>query len=96
MVEADLGYEGDEKVCDKTMYLSRSDGHKKSVVRARHETINSRFAAFNILSKNFKHDYDFHGVCFQAIAVIIQLGLIHAPLWEVEYDVDYNNFNIFL
>ena len=90
-VETDLGYEGAVKAKDKEIYLTRADGHKKAVVRSRHETINSRFSNFGVTRKTFWHSKEEHGMCVRAIAVVIQLGLIHKPIWEVDYDINYND-----
>mmetsp|Transcript_28610 Transcript_28610/g.69505 ORF Transcript_28610/g.69505 Transcript_28610/m.69505 type:complete len:80 (-) Transcript_28610:186-425(-) len=73
------------------MYLTRADGHKKVIVRSRHETVNSRFNDYAILSTMYRHDYLFHGICFRAVAVIIQLGLHERPIWEIEYNINYND-----
>jgi hypothetical protein len=90
MVEGDLGYEGDSKTRDKEVYESRQDGHEKSIVRARLETVNGRINEFDVVSKMFHHDLELHGYCFFAVGVIVQLGLMENPIWEVEYNVVYN------
>ncbi|MEL7340151.1 MAG: hypothetical protein AAGM67_06665, partial [Bacteroidota bacterium] len=88
-VETDLGYEGVGKMKDKEMYLSRIDGHQKSKVRARHETVNSRFKAYKCLSTTFRHHYDLHELVFYAIGVLVNLELAETPIWEVDYSVVY-------
>ena len=90
-VETDLGYEGAAKAKDKEIYLTREDGHKKAIVRARHETVISRFSNFGVVNKSFWHDKEMHGMCFRAVGIVIQVGLIENPLWTVEYDVNYND-----
>mmetsp|Transcript_19902 Transcript_19902/g.47919 ORF Transcript_19902/g.47919 Transcript_19902/m.47919 type:complete len:171 (-) Transcript_19902:70-582(-) len=91
IVEGDLGYEGCAKVKDKEVYLTRADGHKKATVRSRHETIDSRFSNFGFVAKMFWHNKEMHWMCFRAVGVVVQVGLMHTPLWEVDYDIDYND-----
>ena len=83
-VIADGGYKGEEAIWAK--------GHCKdstmveSVVRARHENVNSRLKFFNILTTRYRHDLDMHGRCFYAVANLVQLILKNeSPLFELEY-----------
>ena len=66
----------------------RNNRHQKmmSDVRARHETVNSRFKRFAVLRADFRHG-ERHGTVFFAIATICQIEIkMEAPLFEVDYD----------
>lgn len=51
------------------------DGYKKihSRIRARHETVNSRFKNFAVLGQSFRHAVNKHFICFHAVAQIVSL-----------------------
>jgi hypothetical protein len=51
---------------------------------ARHETMNKRFKKFRVLSGTFRHDLEFHQICFYAVAAITQMKIQHdEPLYEL-------------
>lgn len=87
---------GEKYVCDGGYYgpravkpngLNNADQHMKSVVRARHETVNRRFKQFGILEHVFRHRLQRHGVVVWAIANITQIGIEDGtPLFQVVYD----------
>lgn len=55
--------------------------HKR--VMARHETVNSRLASFNVMSQKFRHRSDAkHQLCFFACINLIQLMLKEEPLMD--------------
>ena len=97
MVEVDAGYRGDDKFMNPSM-ASDSKGRKnKSIVRGRHENVNSRLKIYNVLTSYFRHmkpNNKFmvkHGMCFDSVAVITQLKMEFGRerLYDVEYDEDY-------
>jgi hypothetical protein len=47
----------------------------KSVVRARHETVNGRIKNFKILKDIYRSNLDDHGIVFKACAVITQIAV---------------------
>lgn len=51
--------------------------HKKFM--ARHEVINARLKEFQCLKQLFRHDREFHAVCFSAVANIVNCTLILKP-----------------
>lgn len=55
------------------------------VMKARHETFNSRmkrFAMFNCL-RGFRHDMEVHGICFHAIANMVEIEIeVESPLFR--------------
>lgn len=55
-------------------------------VMSRHETINSRFKKFKILSTVYRHGVDNHGDTFAAIANVVQIELETHPAFSVEYN----------
>jgi hypothetical protein len=85
--EADLGYQGEFAINDPREFNTAAERKMKENIRARHETVNRRFKQFNCL-KNFRHSIDLHGYCFDAIAVITQLGIENGePLFQVHYEI---------
>ena len=55
--------------------------------RARHETINGRISHFGVMAKVFRHDLSRHVVCFRAVAVVVQISLMHeSPLWPIQHN----------
>jgi hypothetical protein len=57
-------------------------------VRARHETLNGQFKAWEILKQTFGHDILKHGYVFCVIAAIIQLTIDSG---KQLFAVDYND-----
>jgi hypothetical protein len=59
---------------------------QKSVVRARHETLNKRFKDWGALRRLYRHSRVSHSKVFHAIANIVQVTIMNGePLFEVEY-----------
>ena len=88
-VVADDGYVGEapERVkCPGSHVDTAKQRAIMSVVRSRHETLNSRFKVWEILKQPFRHNIVEHGEVFRAIAVIIQLGIDEGDkLFQVDY-----------
>jgi hypothetical protein len=84
----DAGYHGPK--ADKPTGYNTESQKMKARVRARHETINSRFKKFGILRKPFRHDISKHRMVFLAVAKICQIGLMEdEPSFEIDYfDID--------
>jgi len=60
-------------------------------VKARHETVNSRFKKFAMFRqlRGFRHDKETHGIYFHAIANLIQIELeIESPLFDLHHQLD--------
>lgn len=53
---------------------------------SRHETINSRFKKWKILSTHYRHELARHEITFSAIANMTQLSLMESPAFEIYYD----------
>jgi hypothetical protein len=84
---ADGGYYDGNQWSDTPKGLHDFDQRQKAAVRARHETANSRFKQWNILSSTYRHRLTDHSAVFRAIACITQLGIINGePLFGVEYN----------
>ncbi len=84
-VEADAGYAGDFTISVPDDATTFSQIFMKNDARARHETVNKRLKQFKVL-KEFRHEIDFHQSCFDAVAVITQLGIENGePLYPVTY-----------
>mmetsp|Transcript_17549 Transcript_17549/g.32477 ORF Transcript_17549/g.32477 Transcript_17549/m.32477 type:complete len:363 (+) Transcript_17549:249-1337(+) len=83
MVEADAGYglpgkggiANDGIVRSKNDYQSEEEKHDKSVLRARHETVNHRFKTWGILKQDFRNQKELHMYVFYAIAVMTQMSI---------------------
>lgn len=84
---ADGGYkDGDQWSITPTGRRSYRD-RQMSVIRSRHETINSRLKDWKILSVMFRHPLEKHSSAFRAVANITQLGLqTDRPAFQVHYD----------
>jgi hypothetical protein len=54
-VEVDAGYKGDDALKNPNVAQTRRDRREKSIVRARHEIINSWFKKFEVLNAVFRH-----------------------------------------
>jgi hypothetical protein len=91
-VEADAGYQGDDKLKNPNISQSRKDRKEKSKVRGRHENVNGFLKKFSVLANVFRHKLkEKHQMCFEAIAVITQLCFeFHGHLYDVEYNAKYN------
>ena len=78
--------------------MTSRDGRKeKSVVRGRHENINSRLKNFDVLNIPFRHMNPRkkvlmkHGKCFFAVAVLTQLKFESGEvLYGVSHGVGYS------
>jgi hypothetical protein len=87
MFIADRGYRDGYTYADTpTGWISPAQ-RMKSVVRARHETVNSRIKKFNILSTTFRNRLEKHHMVFHAICNIIQLEIQEgATLYQIYYN----------
>lgn len=83
--EADQGYRGEPltvELPDEGIFFGR-DGlqqanlqHElKNRIRSRHETVNGRLKRFGCLEQRFRHKLSNHRFCFNAVVVIVQIGL---------------------
>lgn len=99
-VEVDRGYSGDDKMKVPNMGMTSKQRKMKSNARAQHEAVNGRLKTFNVLTTHFRHMkpnregmMKKHGMCFTAVAVIVQLKLTVGgqSIFEdgLEYDVHY-------
>lgn len=101
LIECDLGFRSSDdrddwdpkylKLMYKGVYDTRYEGRQQGAVRARHETIQSRFKDFQCLVQVFRNGKEKHGLCFFAIGVIVQLTLIESPHWQTDYSVVYKH-----
>lgn len=85
-VEADNGYKAGDPEVVKTPNGVFHPEEKKEIrnrVRARQETVNSRFKNWKILSERFRHKIEDHSKVFNSIAVITQ------------FELKYNNHPLF-
>lgn len=87
MVEADRNYRGMPYHCRTPYdYLNASDKRAKKNARARQETINRRLKQFQILGQRFRHELSKHKMCFQAVAVCVQLSFDYGhPPFQIRY-----------
>ena len=87
-VEADDGYEGESPYRAKVpgaMFNPQESRAYQKRVQGRHETVNSRLKAFEILSDTYRHDVTQHGYVFRAVAVLVQLSIKNGdPLFETK------------
>ena len=86
-VIADGGYKGQEGIWAKGHSDNSLSRHFKGVIRARHESINSRLKNFFVLKNCFRHNLTVHSRCFYACANLVQLVLKYEmPAFVVEYN----------
>ena len=86
MVQADKGYKGRRRCWTWYNQPTQEERDIASRVRARHETVNSRFKTFKALSTPFRHPRSKHILCFRAAATIVQLEMRHdSPLFQIDY-----------
>lgn len=84
---AEGGYNDGGQFSETPNGLKNHDQKMKTLARARHETVNSRFKQFGILSQRFRHRLNRHGTVFMAVANITQLAItLDQPLFNVEYN----------
>ena len=96
-VEVDAGYRGDDAFMNPDMAANSRGRKNKSIVRGRHENINSRLKIYNVLTTYFRHMKPKNGymkkhrICFDSVAVITQLKLEFGGerLYDVTYDENY-------
>jgi hypothetical protein len=88
-VEADKGYP-DDSTKTRAFGNEPAKNYVRKVVAARHEHVNGRFKAWNILKSEFRHmKYCMakHGQAFHAVAVITQISIENGePLFQIDYD----------
>lgn len=93
-VEADDGYRGADPHQAKTpsnagiRVLTEEQVYIANRVRARHETINKRFADWGCVKQRFHHDMSKHSMCMTAVVVLTQLAFNNG---EPPFDVEYND-----
>jgi hypothetical protein len=84
---ADGGYNDGGQYSETPNGLNNDDQRMKAAARARHETVNSRFKEFAILSQRYRHNLMRHGTVFMAVANITQLAIVSdRPLFSIQYN----------
>jgi hypothetical protein len=87
-IEANDGYRGDERTSTTLDARNMRESLMKDRARSRHETVNRRFKQFNCLSQIFRHEKEKHAFCFEAVAVITEIGIESGePLYKIRYDI---------
>ena len=94
-VVADRGYEGDSRT------ITPDDGkdyfHKRSMrkIRARHETVNSRFKNWGCLDQTYRHDVKKHHMIFRAVVTLVQVDISTGNIPFQLYSYEYNDRLVF-
>ena len=84
---ADGGYGDNYQYAVTPRGLWKFGDRQIQVVRARHETVNSRIKIWRALSSKWRHELDKHGMMMRAVVLVVQLGLeTDEPLFSVDYD----------
>ena len=81
-VIADRGYRGSHwhiTPDDKATRIKKFE-RMKSVVRARHETVNRRFKEFGCMKQKWRHPRRKHGMAFRAVANVVQTKIVKEKL----------------
>lgn len=80
-VITDNGYR-DAKAMKQLDAPGKEDYHR--AVRGRHEGVNGRLKRFKVLTTPFRHEKDLHGICFFAVANIVQVAInVEEPLFHI-------------
>lgn len=83
---ADGGYRDGNQYSETPSGMHLFGDRQKSVVRARHETLNKRYKDWGALRRLYRHSRVSHSKVMHAIANIVQVTILNgAPLFEVEY-----------
>jgi hypothetical protein len=88
---ADCGYRDGGLHADTPTGFRTPGQRMKSLVRARHETINARIKNFRILSTKFRNDLSNHYMAFHAITNVLQIEIEEGGTL---YSVFYNDQNV--
>ena len=94
-VVADRGYEGDSRT------ITPDDGkdyvHKRSMrkIRARHESVNSRFKNWGCLDQTYRHDVKKHHMIFRAVVTLVQVNISTGNIPFQLYSYKYNDPLVF-
>jgi hypothetical protein len=88
MFVADRGYRDGGIHAQTPTGYNTSGERMRSVVRARHERINSTLKKFKILSTPFRNEIDKHYMVFYSITKVVQIELMNG---EGTYPVYYND-----
>ena len=72
-VVADDGYKEDRCVRSVLRVRGQCDRNIHRIIRARDETCNRRLKQFAVLGSTFLHSLRRHGLCFRAVANLIQI-----------------------
>lgn len=81
-VVADSGYSHDSCITPTTVRASEKEMH--SLIRARHETVNSRLKFFSSVNCTFRHNVSLHASVFHAVANLTALNITTSdPLFSL-------------
>jgi DDE superfamily endonuclease len=84
---ADRGYRDGGVYADTPTGYNNICQRMKSIVRARHETVNARIKNYKILSTRFRNTLDKHYMAFHAIINILQVEIENgSTLYQVYYN----------
>ena len=86
-VEADLGYKGNPvTVALPNQYSTVLEYYTKKQVRCRHEIVNGYLKHFGCLMYPFRHELLRHKIVFEAVVVVVQIGLqLNPPFTKIDY-----------
>jgi hypothetical protein len=84
---ADCGYQDRGLYADTPTGFNNPGQHMRSIVHARHESVNSRIKTYKILSTKFRNQLIYHYKAFHAIVNVLQIEIEGgSTLYEVYYD----------
>lgn len=83
-VLADKGY-GDNRCLTPKTISSPISPVLHEAFADRHETVNKRLKDFLVLRRLFRHDRSLHGLCFHAVANVVQHKMKRHPLYDVKF-----------
>jgi hypothetical protein len=87
---ADRGYRDGGLHADTPTGFNNPKQRMQSLVRARHETLNSRLKKFNILSTRYRNNINTHYLIFHALCNVLQVEIEQGAIL---FPIDYNDIN---
>ena len=89
-VVADRGYKGDSRVIAPDD--NKGYDHKRAMrkLRARHETVNSRFKNWGCLDQTYCNDLKKHHLIFKAVVTLLQVDVSTGNISFQLYSYNYN------
>lgn len=70
--------------CVRPPHHTNSLHRPLSLIRARHEIVNSYLKKFRVLSTRYRHDIRDHEHCFFAVLAAVHLEIMNSPMFRID------------